>query len=621
MKVTDLVLWTLPYIGVFACQDNPGKDVPDGDKDAAPCHASWNESVTEAPYDGIDNDCDPLTPDDDLDGDGYANLSDCDDGDPTRSPSEVEVPYNGIDNDCDPLTPDDDLDGDGFANVDDCDDEDPSRSPAFDESYYDGTDNDCDPDTRDDDQDGDDAEVTQDCDDRDARRSPFLAETVYDGIDNDCDPLTPDDDLDGDGYANLTDCDDGDPLRSPSEVEVPYDGIDNDCDPLTLDDDLDDDGFANFDDCDDEEPTVYPESNEVFDGLDNDCDGVVDNTGTWRFETVTSGVYTDDIHITMMDGSPLLAYKSDDIVVRKLTSRGWTTSTPYTYPDYGTQDSIAIADAPGEGAIIAGHFISEEHVSYRRVFPTTSSTRIGSYYNDWANSRSGRERLGAVARSSDNVVAFIRGIDSDTIWISTITGLTTQTVTHPIQPSAGIMTIAGTDESVVVSYVAGNALKTVEYDGSNFYDSNVANLYTEEIPIDSVMDTFGQLHIFYASPWRNCFNANCTIRAYHAWRAGNIWQTEHFGEAPVFSSSDRAHDISASIRPNGDIDVVFVAGDQPYIRHHRLSEGSWSLLGIEQTHQYALVDITTPDNHTTHITALTSHPTWWGDFLYGVLIE
>ncbi len=35
-----------------------------------------------------------------------------------------EVPYDGVDNDCDPATPDDDLDGDGFPVAEDCDDQD-----------------------------------------------------------------------------------------------------------------------------------------------------------------------------------------------------------------------------------------------------------------------------------------------------------------------------------------------------------------------------------------------------------------------------------------------------------------------------------------------------------------
>ena len=44
-----------------------------------------------------------------------------------ETPAEVETPYDGIDNDCDPLTPDDDLDGDGALFANDCDDNDPLR--------------------------------------------------------------------------------------------------------------------------------------------------------------------------------------------------------------------------------------------------------------------------------------------------------------------------------------------------------------------------------------------------------------------------------------------------------------------------------------------------------------
>lgn len=38
-----------------------------------------------------------------------------------------EQPYDGVDNDCDPGTPDDDLDGDDHLVADDCDDQDPAR--------------------------------------------------------------------------------------------------------------------------------------------------------------------------------------------------------------------------------------------------------------------------------------------------------------------------------------------------------------------------------------------------------------------------------------------------------------------------------------------------------------
>src|SRR5688500_18091341 len=62
----------------------------------------------------------------DADGDGYPAEQDCDDADASVSPGAEEVPYTGIDEDCDPATPDDDVDGDGLALADDCDDADPA---------------------------------------------------------------------------------------------------------------------------------------------------------------------------------------------------------------------------------------------------------------------------------------------------------------------------------------------------------------------------------------------------------------------------------------------------------------------------------------------------------------
>ena len=49
----------------------------------------------------------------DADADGYDATDDCDDGDATVHPGADEVAYDGVDNDCDPSTADDDLDGDG----------------------------------------------------------------------------------------------------------------------------------------------------------------------------------------------------------------------------------------------------------------------------------------------------------------------------------------------------------------------------------------------------------------------------------------------------------------------------------------------------------------------------
>ncbi|HHO52773.1 MAG TPA: hypothetical protein ENK18_18330 [Deltaproteobacteria bacterium] len=95
--------------------------------------------------DCADDDCRAVC---DADGDGWIAASmgglDCDDTRYDVHPEGGEVPYDGLDNDCDETTPDDDTDGDGWLLADDCDDSDAASYPGAPETCGDGVINDCD---------------------------------------------------------------------------------------------------------------------------------------------------------------------------------------------------------------------------------------------------------------------------------------------------------------------------------------------------------------------------------------------------------------------------------------------------------------------------------------------
>ncbi|MCK6524236.1 hypothetical protein L6R49_22755 [Myxococcota bacterium] len=65
----------------------------------------------------------------DSDGDGSYDVDDCAPLDPTIGDTVAELYGDGLDNDCDPSTRDDDEDGDGLLRDVDCDDTDPSPCP------------------------------------------------------------------------------------------------------------------------------------------------------------------------------------------------------------------------------------------------------------------------------------------------------------------------------------------------------------------------------------------------------------------------------------------------------------------------------------------------------------
>ena len=125
----------------------------------------------------------------DLDGDGFNSDVDCDDSNENVNPGQVEIPYNGLDDDCDTATLDDDLDQDGFISADDCDDNNSDINPNQLEEPYNGIDDDCNAATLDDDLDQDGFLMADDCDDNNSGINPDAEEIANNGIDEDCDGI------------------------------------------------------------------------------------------------------------------------------------------------------------------------------------------------------------------------------------------------------------------------------------------------------------------------------------------------------------------------------------------------------------------------------------------------
>jgi large repetitive protein len=267
-------------------------DDGDGDldlNDCAPFDASIYHGAVEA-CDAIDSDCDgdlvdlfpnldqdlePDCIDNDDDGDGDIDTSDCAPRDASVYAGALES-CDTIDSDCDGSVVDEFLDSDldlepDCVDTDDDNDGDPDSSDcsAFDNSIHAG--------------------ALEHCDAIDSNCDGSLIDT-FANFDGDTEPDCIDLDDDNDDDPDTTDCASQDPTRHGAAVEA-CDTIDSNCngdlvdgfpnhdgdlEPNCIDDDDDNDGDPDSTDCDDFDQATHALATDICDAKDNNCNGLID---------------------------------------------------------------------------------------------------------------------------------------------------------------------------------------------------------------------------------------------------------------------------------------------------------------------------------------------------------
>jgi hypothetical protein len=148
----------------------------------------------------------------DADGDGVPVPEDCDDSDPSVYPGATEIAGDGIDQDCDGVTDEGDVDGDGDGFIaGDCDPNDATVFPGATEIAHDG--------------------IDQNCNGHDLGDPTLYLDLDGDGYgDFNSSPIDGEGAIPPGFTIDGTDCDDSDPGVHPGATEIAGDGIDNDCD-------------------------------------------------------------------------------------------------------------------------------------------------------------------------------------------------------------------------------------------------------------------------------------------------------------------------------------------------------------------------------------------------------